>query len=195
MINTMSTDSRACSRTRTVPARTAAADDDRARPQRKKEMHALQAARRAAGHALSRDQLERIDLPEELREAVDFARGVTSHEGRRRHMQYLGKLMRRVDGDAIRAALERVTGESRAAVSLMHQAERWRDRLLDDDAALTDSSPIIPRPMRNGCARRSAPRAVSTDAQQAPKHARELYRWLHAHLDPALEPRASDAGQ
>ncbi len=111
--------------------------------QRKKEMHALQALGQELVD-LSRDQLAGIDLPDELREAIDFAHRVTSHEGRRRHMQYIGKLMRRVDADEVRAAIGRATGESRAAVALMHLAERWRDRLLDDDDALTAF--IVERP-------------------------------------------------
>src|SRR5512137_1547826 len=103
--------------------------DRPSKTQRKKEMHALQALGQQLVD-LSRDQLARVDLPEELREAIDFAHKVTSHEGRRRHMQYIGKLMRAADADDIRAAIGRATGESRAAVALMHFAERWRDRLL-----------------------------------------------------------------
>src|SRR5512137_1939906 len=106
-----------------------APDEDTSPPsksQRKRDMHALQALG-AELVRLRRDQLQRIELPEELREAIEFARRVTSHEGRRRHMQYVGKLMRQVDADAIRAALSQATGESRAAVALMHLAERWRD--------------------------------------------------------------------
>ena len=98
-------------------------------------------------------------------------------------MQYLGKLMRRADADAIRASLERVTGESRAAVSLMHRAEAWRDRLLDDDAALTAF--IAEHPDAEAQWLRSAIRASRRERQlqQPPKHARELYRRLYSHLE------------
>jgi len=159
----------------------------------KKEMHELQGLGERLT-ALSRDQLERIELPEELREAIAFDRTVTSHEGRRRHRQYLGKLMRRVDGDQIRAALERVTGESRAAVALMHHAERWRDRLLEGDSALTEF--LSAHPVSDVQWLRAAIRAArhEHERQLPTKHARELYRWLYAQLDPArLEPgTASD---
>jgi ribosome-associated protein len=108
-------------------------------------------------------------------------------------MQYLGKLMRRADADAIRASLERVTGESRAAVSLMHRAEAWRDRLLDDDAALTAF--IAEHPDAEAQWLRSAIRASRRERQlqQPPKHTRELYRRLHQHLESALRDRT--AGQ
>ena len=104
--------------------------------ERKRQMHALQALGEQLV-ALSGEQLARLDLPDDLREAVEFAHRVTGREARRRHLQYLGKLMRSADGDSIRTSLERVTGESRSAVSLMHKAEMWRNRLLDDDQALT----------------------------------------------------------
>jgi ribosome-associated protein len=151
--------------------------------QRKRDMHALQALGSELVR-LRRDQLQRMELPDELREAIDFAHRVTSHEGRRRHMQYLGKLMRQVDADAIRAGIARVTGDSRAAVALMHLAERWRDRLIADDAALTEF--VAACPAADVQWLRAAIRAARREAanQQAPRQARELYRWLHLQLEP-----------
>ncbi len=166
--------------------------DRPSKTERKKQMHALQSLGvQLVG--LSHDQFARIDLPEELREAVTFAHQVTGHEARRRHMQYLGKLMRRADADAIRAALERVTGESRTAVSLMHQAETWRERLLDDDEALTVF--VAQHPDAETQWLRTSIRAArrERELQQAPKHARELYRRLHRHLENELRERAPDA--
>ena len=159
--------------------------DRPSKTQRKKEMHALQTLGQQLVD-LSRDQLARVDLPEELREAIDFAHKVTSHEGRRRHMQYIGKLMRRVDADEIRAAIGRATGDSRAAVALMHFAERWRDRLLADDDALTEF--MAERPGADVQWLRATIRAARRElaAAQPPKHARELYRWLHDELSPKL---------
>ena len=153
--------------------------------QRKKEMHALQALGQQLVD-LSRDQLARVDLPEELREAIAFAHRVTSHEGRRRHMQYIGKLMRQVDADDIRAAIGRATGESRAAVALKHYAERWRDRLLADDDALTEF--MAERPAVDVQALRATIRAARREhaAGQPPKSARALYRLLHDELSPHL---------
>jgi ribosome-associated protein len=150
--------------------------------QRKRDMHALQALG-AELVELRRDQLQRIDLPDELREAIEFAHRVTSHEGRRRHMQYLGKLMRQVDSDSIRAAIALVTGESRAAVALMHLAERWRERMLEDDAALTEF--VAAHPAADVQWLRAMIRSARREhaAGQGPRHARELYRWLHEQLD------------
>ena len=179
-----------------------ATPDDAERPSKtelKRQMHALQALGEQLV-ALSHDQLARLDLPDELREAVDFAHRVKGHEARRRHMQYLGKLMRRVDAEAIRAALQRVTGESRAAVSLMHQAEAWRDRLIDDDDALTAF--IAENPGAEAQWFRSAIRSARRERElrQPPKHARELYRRAHLllenrHLQSNARERAMQANE
>lgn len=169
-----------------------ATPDDAVRPsktERKRQMHDLQALGVQLVE-LSHEQFARLDMPDELREAVDFAHRVKGREARRRHMQYLGKLMRRVDADAIRAALHTVTGESRAAVSLMHRAEVWRDRLLDDDEALTAFIGAYPNAETQWL--RSAIRAArhERELQQPPRHARELYRRLHQHLETEWRERA-----
>jgi len=87
----------------------------------------------------------------------------------------------------IRAAISRVTGESRASVALMHLAERWRDRLIADDAALTEF--VAAHPAADVQWLRAAIRATRREIAvgQAPRHARELYRWLHEQLEhPAI---------
>ena len=162
------------------------AADRPSKTQRKKEMHALQALGQQLVD-LSAEQLARIELPDELRAAIAFTHRVTSHEGRRRQLQYVGKLMRQVDADTIRAALGRATGESRAAVALMHLVERWRDRLLDDDDALTAF--LSEHPGADAQWLRSTIRAARREHQaaSASKHARLLYRWLHDALAPSPE--------
>ncbi len=162
-----------------------AAGDERATPsktQRKKDSHALQDLGLELVR-LRRDQLQRIDLPDAVRDAVEFAHRVTAHEARRRHLQYLGKLMRQVDAEQLREAIARVTGDSRAAVALMHQAERWRDRLLEDDAALTEF--IAEHPAADAQWLRATIRAArrETTTARPPRHTRELYRWLHERLE------------
>ncbi len=86
--------------------------------------------------ALPRDKIESLGLPEKLQEALIEAARITAHEGRRRHMQLIGKLMRNIDPVPIRAALEKFAGSSKQEVADMHLAERWRERLLKEPDAL-----------------------------------------------------------
>ncbi len=87
---------------------------------------------------LSTAQLAAVELPDDLRDAVLEARRITGREGRRRQMQYIGRLMRDIDPAPIRAKIDEWHGQSREATAQMHAVERWRERLLADDAALTE---------------------------------------------------------
>lgn len=101
----------------------------------KKDMHALQDIG-AALVALSRERLQRIPMPDKLRQAVLEAQRITKHEARRRQMQYIGKLMRDTDPAPIREALDAINGVSAAAVARQHRLERLRTRLLEDESVL-----------------------------------------------------------
>ena len=146
--------------------------------QRKRDMTALQ----DLGESLLRltnAELARIDLPEELRQAITGSARITSHEARRRHLQYIGKLMRQVDPQPLRAAIDDATGESKQAVALMHRCERLRDALLADDGAL--EAVLAELPGADVQQLRSTIRAARREHAEGrpPRHARHLYRWLH----------------
>src|SRR5215813_12799757 len=104
---------------------------------RKKESHALQDLG-AELVALSSEHLAAIELPDFLRNAVMDARAITGFEARRRQMQYIGKLMRKVDAEPIRARLEVWKSPERAQVAQFKRVEMWRERLLSEDGALAE---------------------------------------------------------
>jgi ribosome-associated protein len=93
---------------------------------------------------LSTDQLKKIDLPDDLREAVRDAQRFTQHEARRRQLQYIGKLMRSLDDEPIRAALDEIKGVSAAANARMHALERLRTRFLDDEQVIGEIAAAHP---------------------------------------------------
>ena len=155
-----------------------AAAERPSKSQRKRDMTALQ----DLGESLLRltnTELARIDLPEELRQAITGSARITSHEARRRHLQYIGKLMRQVDPQPLRAAIDDATGESKQAVALMHRCERLRDALLADDGAL--EAVLAELPGADVQQLRSTIRAARREHADGrpPRHARQLYRWLH----------------
>lgn len=88
---------------------------------------------------LRAELLDRLQLPEKLLEALDQVRRITDFEGRRRQMQYIGKLMRGLDDEmlaAVREALDtQRQGSARESLAL-HEAEQWRDDLIEKDDAL-----------------------------------------------------------
>jgi ribosome-associated protein len=153
----------------------------------KRQMHELQRlGQRLAG--LSPAQLQRVELPELLRDQIELARRVTGREALRRQLQYIGRLMREVDAEAIRARLAVVTGEAEAVVGLMHRCELLREQLLDDDQALTRfvSSHRDVDAQWLHAKIRAARR--EREGGTPPRHLRELYRWLHQQLLAEVTP-------
>jgi ribosome-associated protein len=87
--------------------------------------------------ALPDDRLDGLAISETLLDAVRQFKKTRTHEGRRRQMQYIGKLMRRQDVEPIRQAVtDMQLGRAKDSLAL-HQAERWRMELLRDDEAAT----------------------------------------------------------
>jgi ribosome-associated protein len=114
--------------------------DDAAEPpsksHRKREMHNLQDLG-AQLLALTPGQLEKIPVPEELLAAIAEARRLPRKtEALRRQMQYIGKLMRRVDPEPIRARLAALRDRSAGEIARQHRLERLRDELLADERAV-----------------------------------------------------------
>jgi ribosome-associated protein len=105
--------------------------------QRKRDSHALQDIGEQLV-ALSAEQLKRIDIPENLRIAIAETQRTRSHEGKRRQMQYVGKVMRSVDTAPLTEALDAIRGVSARAIAREHLLERMRERLLENELALGD---------------------------------------------------------
>jgi len=90
---------------------------------------------------LRAELMQRLPLPDKLAEALADARRITDFEGRRRQLQYLGKLMRGLDADglqAVRDALEQQRQGSAGEALALHRAEQWRDKLVASDEALRE---------------------------------------------------------
>jgi ribosome-associated protein len=103
---------------------------------RKQEMTALQSLG-ARLVELPESQIAELPMEENLREAVLEAKRITSHEAKRRQMQYVGRLMRGIDAAPLRERLEAITGHSAQAAARHRRLEAWRERLLAGDEALT----------------------------------------------------------
>lgn len=152
-------------------------DETVSKTKRKQEMHDLQRLG-VALVALPLSQLSRMNVPEELQKAVLEARRIKSHEGKRRQMQYIGRLMRDVDPAPLRERLAALKGESAQAAAAHRRLEALRGRLLEDDAALTEFAASHPG------ADLQALRALLRNARKEmkegkpPRAYREVFRFL-----------------
>ena len=109
-------------------------------PPSKTQLKAEADEKQALGEALltlRTDLMARLDLPDKLLDALKEERRITNFEGRRRQMQFIGKLMRPLDMTPIRAAIDEQANGSADLTLALHLAEQWRDRLLADDDALS----------------------------------------------------------
>lgn len=109
------------------------ADQDgwQSKTQRKQEMHALQALGEKI-IALSEAQRAKLPLSDDMLAAVEETGRIRAREARRRHMQYVGKLMRKEDTEAIQAAFDEFEQEKLRRDHAFHRLERWRDRLIEE---------------------------------------------------------------
>ena len=125
-----------------------------------------------------------LDLPEKLRDAIQLARHITSHGALVRQKHFVGKLMRRVDTEPIRAALDAVSETARLATMRFKRAERWRDRLvLEGQAAIVGFSAEFPQADRTELARLSGAAAAEHATGKPAGSKRELFRWVRDTLE------------
>ena len=171
---------------------------EEAGPPSKTQLKAEADEKQALGEALltlRADLMARLDLPEKLLDAIAQAKRITNFEGRRRQMQFIGKLMRPLDAEPIRAAIDEQLNGSAQLTLALHLAEQWRDRLIASDDALgdwltefpgTDSQQLraLVRQARKDIAKPETP-------GQAPRHGkayREIFQLVRQAM--AKEPEA-----
>lgn len=128
--------------------------------------------------ALNKDQLNELDLPESLRDAINEVKRITKFGAISRQMQYIGRLMRDVDPAPIVAKLEIWNGTSKQHIAWLHQVERWRDRLLEQPNALTEL--LAAHPQADAQRLRTLIRNALKEKElgKPPKSYRELFQVL-----------------
>lgn len=170
---------------------------DEEAPSRTARKHASESLRDLGAEltAVSKSVLAALPLPDDLEDAILEAREITSFGARRRQIQLIGKLMRRLDAetvDAIRAALRIARGSAARDVGLLHEAEQWRDVLIADDERLQQW--IAEFPGSDVQALRSLIRQARKDARKPGPGGSErqgkAYRRIFAVVRGQLEARA-----
>ena len=161
---------------------------------RKREMQALQDLGEQLV-ALSAERLKKVPLPDALYDAVRAAQGFKM-EARRRQMQYIGKLMRKVDPAPIQAMLDVFAGNSAVEIAKMHRLERLREQLLEDEQTIGTIAETWPeadlqylRTLRRNALK-------EREAAKPPKSFREIFRVLRelqSSQDAAEEASAEAA--
>jgi ribosome-associated protein len=172
--------------------------DEPSRTELKKESDELQKLGESL-LTLRPDLMAKVELPEKLSDAVADAKRITNFEGKRRQMQFIGKLMRKLDDEVIegiKAALqEQVQGSAQETLQL-HLAEQWRDRLIQSDEACGEWLKSFPETDSQQLralirqARKDAPAISAASVSQglAPRQSRayrDIFQLVRAELSHA----------
>ena len=154
--------------------------EPKSKSQVKKEMLALQVLGEKLVE-LSADQIKKIDMPLELRDALLFARTIDKGEARRRQLQYIGVLMREADPEPIQKALDTISRGKQLDAKQFQELERWRNELIEENDMLLEE--IVSR--FPGADRRTLRQLVLSarkerEGNKPPKASRALFRFLKA---------------
>jgi ribosome-associated protein len=166
--------------------------DASSRTDLKRESTALQALGEQL-LTLRAELLEGLALPEKLADAIEEARRITNFEGKRRQMQFIGKLMRKLDDEQveqIRQTLGEQHSGTASEVAALHEAEQWRDALVADDDALArwlDRFPGTDAQQLRSLVRQARKDAKPEKPGLAPRHGRayrEIFQLVRSSLRP-----------
>jgi ribosome-associated protein len=150
--------------------------------QRKREMLALQKLGESLLE-LAPEQLERLGLPGDLSEAVRFYHTLKDKEAKRRQQQFIGTVMRRIDPEPVRRAMDELDQLRFQQAEEFHQVEQWRDALVGGDrdvlTELVDRFGLDPQQV-NRLARQAA---AEKAAGKPSKNGRALFRLLRQSLE------------
>jgi ribosome-associated protein len=169
-------------------------------PPSKTQLKAEADEKQALGEALltlRADLMARLDLPDKLLDAVADAKKITHFEGRRRQMQFIGKLMRPLDAEPIRAAIDEQANGSAQLTLALHLAEQWRDKLIAEDGALGDwlrDHPATDAQQLRALLRQARKDAVPEKPGQAPRHGR-AYREVFQLVRDTMKAASEGGGE
>lgn len=166
-------------------------------PPSKTQLKAEADEKQALGEALitlRADLMARLDLPEKLLQAIADAKKIISFEGRRRQMQFIGKLMRPLDDEPIRDAINEQANGSAQLTLQLHLAEQWRDRLIEADNALgawLTTYPATDAQQLRALIRQARKDAAPEKPGAAPRHGksyREIFQLVRQAMAAAADP-------
>ncbi len=152
-------------------------EDVKSKSQIKREMEELQQLGKKLLN-LKADVVDKMELPDRLRAAIEESTRITQNEAKRRHLQFIGKLMRDTDVEQIREAIERQEAGSRAHAQHFHQLESWRDRLIDNDDHINAFMEVYPAADRQHLRQLTRNAKREAEKNKAPASARKLFKYI-----------------
>lgn len=170
----------------------------------KKQMHDLQALGKELDEMPAHRLKAIVGMPESLLDALLDLKRTRSHEGRRRQLQYIGKIMRGIDAEPLREAVASFKLPGAKETLALHTAERWRDRLIAEDDAFTQwmgehpgtDAQALRTLIRNARKDQATAAAAAAQGAEAPTERKgRAYRELFQQIKSTLAAAAAAAAQ
>jgi ribosome-associated protein len=162
--------------------------EPKSKSQVKREMSALQVLGERLVE-LAPDQIMKIDMPLELRDALLFTKTLNKGEARRRQLQYIGVLMRKADPEPIQKALDTIGRGQLQDAKQFKELEQWRDELIKgNDALLEQILGRFPNADRQSLRQLVLNARKERDVDKPPKSSRALFRYLKELSNPSFLP-------
>ncbi len=152
--------------------------EEKSKSQVKRELHALQDLGQRLT-TLKPDLQDKLPLTDALRRALAEAPKHTANSAKKRHMQFIGKLMRDQDIEAITALIDQLDASTRQYNERFHSLERWRDRLIaggdEDLEVFVNDYPETDRQHLRGLIRHAQHEAARN---KAPTASRKIFKYI-----------------
>lgn len=153
-------------------------EDAVSKSQLKREMLALQGLGEALVGLPDRE-LATIPVPEQLLEHINLAQKITHHGGKKRQLQYIGKLMRKLDVSEIQIAYKELLNGRKTHAREFHQLEQWRDKLIEQGStAIEELLAQYPDADRQQLRQMVRQAQKEQSQEKPPATSRKLFRYI-----------------
>ncbi len=152
-------------------------EDYKSKTQIKREVEALQKiGAKLIGQKA--DVLAKLPLGDELRAALKESSRIKQNEAKRRHLQYIGKLMRGADIEQIQRLIDRQEAGTKAHAQHFHKLESWRDKLIKDDSQIQAFCAEYPNADRQHLRQLTRNTRREAELEKPPASLRKLFKYI-----------------
>lgn len=128
---------------------------------------------------LKLSELEQIDIPDRLRDAILEAHKIKQHGALKRHKQFIGKIMRDIDADDIAKQLNDLRHKDDLNNANFKRIEKWRDRIINDgDKALDELVAEFPNIDRQHIRQLVRKAHKEQETNKPPTAFRQIFKYL-----------------
>jgi ribosome-associated protein len=132
---------------------------------------------------LTDEQIQGLSLTDDIKEAIYEYKKIKSNSAKKRHRQYLGKLLRDIDLTLVNEDYQRIQNHSLIAKQAFHEIENWRDHLIQDESKIKDFIDIFPKTDIQKCRALLKNAIKETQQGQTKKAQRLLFKYLREVIE------------